>query len=95
MPTVETEANGDSRRKGPSLVGSLGSLCQYKRLLVYLGCSSWPSTKYFFPHCTLLYFTSFVPITQQAGQAVLPYHVSLYKGLSLSNSEEFFTEITE
>ncbi len=28
----------------------------YKRFLFYLGCSSQPSTKYFFPHCTLLQF---------------------------------------
>jgi hypothetical protein len=32
--TVETEANGDSRstyERDPSLFGSLGSLCRYKR----------------------------------------------------------------
>ncbi len=39
--TVETEANGDSRstyERGPSLVGLLGSWCQYKRFLSCLGC---------------------------------------------------------
>jgi hypothetical protein len=33
---------------GPSLDGSLGLSCRYKRFLFCLGCSSWPSTKYFF-----------------------------------------------
>jgi hypothetical protein len=45
--TVETEANGDSRstyERNPSLVGSLGSLCRYKRFLSCLGFSSRPST---------------------------------------------------
>jgi hypothetical protein len=49
--TVETEANGDSRstyERNPSLVGSLGSLCQYKRFLFCLGFSSQSSTKYCF-----------------------------------------------
>jgi hypothetical protein len=32
MPTVETEANGDSRRKGPSLIGSLGSSCGLQKI---------------------------------------------------------------
>ncbi len=35
------------------MVGSLGLSCRYKRFLFCLGCSSWPSTKYFFPHHTL------------------------------------------
>ncbi len=34
----------------------LGLSCQYKRFLFCLGCSSRPSTKYFFPHRTLFYF---------------------------------------
>jgi hypothetical protein len=36
VPDSETEVNGDSRStfdRGPSLVGSLGSSCQYKRIL--------------------------------------------------------------
>ncbi len=40
--TIETEANGDSKstnERGPSLVGSLGSSCRYKRFLSYRGCS--------------------------------------------------------
>ncbi len=40
-----------------------------------LGCSSRPSTKYFF--LTVNYFTSFVPIAQQAGHAVVPRRLSL------------------
>jgi hypothetical protein len=70
LPTFETETNGDSRSthgRGPFLVGSLGSSCWYKRFLSCFGCSCQPSTKY----CTSHYFYSFVPITQQAGQAVV------------------------
>ncbi len=54
--TVETEVNGDSKstnERGPFLVGSFGFSCWYKRFLFCLGCSSLPSTKYFFPHHTL------------------------------------------
>ncbi len=39
---VETEENGglwSRNERGPSLVGSLGSLCRYKRFLFCLGCS--------------------------------------------------------
>ncbi len=57
--TFETEANGDSRstnERSPSLVGSLGSSCQYKRFLSCLGCSSRPSVKYFGPHGALFKF---------------------------------------
>ncbi len=49
--TADSEANGDSRstyERGPSLVGLLGSMCRYKRFMSCLGCSSRPSTKYFF-----------------------------------------------
>jgi hypothetical protein len=56
--TVETEATGDSRstyERGPSLIGSLGSSCLYKRFLSCLGCYSRSSTKYIFPHCTLFH----------------------------------------
>ena len=59
MLTVETEANGDSRstnERSPSLVGSLGSSCQYKIFLSCLGCSSRPSVKYFGPHGALFKF---------------------------------------
>jgi hypothetical protein len=57
--TVETEANWDSKSTnegGLSLVGSLDLSCQYKRFVSCLGCSSRPSTKYFFPHRTLFQF---------------------------------------
>ncbi len=59
LQTVETEANGDSRsthEKDPSLIGSLGSSCRYKRFLSCLGCYNRPSTKYFFLHRTLFHF---------------------------------------
>jgi hypothetical protein len=78
--TAKIEANGESwstYERGPSLVGLFGLTCQYKRLLSCLGCSSQPSTKYFFPLRTLLYFTLFVPNAQQAGQAVVPGRRSL------------------
>jgi hypothetical protein len=71
----ETEVNVDSKRTnkiGPFLVGSLG---QYKILWFSLGCSSRPSTKYFFPHPTL--FQSFVPIAQHAGQTAVLGRLSL------------------
>ncbi len=47
------------------MVGSLGSSCRHKRFLSCPGCSSRPSTKYFF--LTIHYFILFVPIAQQAG----------------------------
>ncbi len=49
--TVETEVNGNSKstnEMGPSLGGSMGFSCRFKRFLFCLGCSSQPSTKYFF-----------------------------------------------
>ncbi len=49
--TVETEGNRDSKKtneRGPNLVSSLGLSCRYKGFLFCLGCSSRPSTKYFF-----------------------------------------------
>jgi hypothetical protein len=54
--TIETEVNGDSKstnERGTFLVGSLALLCRCKRFLSCFGCSSRPSTKYFFPHHTL------------------------------------------
>ncbi len=54
--TVETEVNVNSKstnERGPSLVCLLDSSCRYKRFLLSLDCSSQPSTKYLFPHCTL------------------------------------------
>ncbi len=77
--TAETEAIGDSRstyERGPSLVGSLGSSCRYKRFLSYLGGFSRHSTKYSIL-LTVHYFTSFVRIVQQAGQTVVPRRLSL------------------
>ncbi len=56
---VETEVNGNSKstnERDPSLVGSLGLLCRYKWFLFCLGCSSRPTTKYFFPRHTIIQF---------------------------------------
>jgi hypothetical protein len=61
--SVETEVNGDSKstnERGPSLVGSLGFSCRYKRFLSCLGSSRRPSTRYFF-FLTVHYFNAFVP----------------------------------
>ncbi len=46
----------------------------FRRFLSCLGCSSRPSTQYFF--LTVHYFNSFVPIAQQAGQAVVQVRLS-------------------
>ncbi len=57
--TVETEAIGDFNeyKKGPSLVGSLGSSCRYKICLSCIGCSG-PVQNTFFPRHTLFHFIS-------------------------------------
>ncbi len=50
--TFETEVNGDSKstnERGPSLVGSLGLLCRYKRFCFCLVFSSRPSTTFSIP----------------------------------------------
>ncbi len=75
----ETEVKGDSKRTNegvPSLVGSLGLSCQYKRFLFCLGCFSRPSTKYFF-YLPIHYFNYFVSLAQQAGQAAVLGRLSL------------------
>ncbi len=75
---AEIEANGDlwSTNEGcPSLVGSLGSSCRYRRFLSCLGCSGQPNTKVFF--LTVHYFNLRVPIAQQPGQAVVLGRLSL------------------
>ncbi len=78
MVNVETGANGDSRstyERGPSLVGSFGLSWWFQRFLSCLGCSRRPSTK-LFSRRTLFHFTPFVPITQHAGQAIVPCQLS-------------------
>ncbi len=75
---VETEANGDSKssnERGPSMVGSLGSSCLYKRFCPALAALVGPVENIFFG--TLHYFNSFVPIAQHAGQAVVQSRLSL------------------
>ncbi len=71
LPTVETEANGDSMstyETCPSSYGSLRSLCRYKRFLSCLGCSSRFSTKYFFSQYTTVY------------QFICPHHPERWAG---------------
>jgi hypothetical protein len=73
------KVNGDSKssnERAHSLVGSLSLSCRYKRFVFSLGCSpSRPGTKYFF--ISVNFFTSFVPIAQQAGLAVVLGRLSL------------------
>jgi hypothetical protein len=58
----------DANERGPSLVGSLGSFCRYKRFLYCLGCSVVsPVQNILFPRRTL-FFTLFFPTAQKAGQ---------------------------
>ncbi len=54
------------------LVGSLGSMCRYKRFLSSLGCSSRLSTKKNFPPYTISVHLSLT----QAAQAVVPGRLS-------------------
>ncbi len=66
---VETELSGDSTSTTESdifLVSSLGLSCRYKIFLFCLGCSSRPSTKYFFP--AVHYFNFFVPSPSKLGR---------------------------
>ncbi len=88
--TVETEGLLEYRtcmyKRGPSLVGSLGSLCQYDRFLSCLVWSSQSSTKYYFPHC----FTLLVPFSQQLGKAVVLGRLSLCLCFQHSKNEEKF-----
>ncbi len=54
--TVEIEVNGDSKSthaKGPSMMGSSGLLCGYKRFLSCLTCSSRTSSKKIFSPYTI------------------------------------------
>jgi hypothetical protein len=50
---------GSAYERVPSMVGSLGSSCRYKKFLSCLGqnCSR-PTYKYFFPHRNLFHFIS-------------------------------------
>ncbi len=78
MLTVETEANGAQglHMNGvhPWLV-LLASRAGSKEFGPASGCSRPPRRKYFF--LTIHYFTSFVQISQQAWQAVVPGRSSL------------------
>jgi hypothetical protein len=67
----EMGTQGVHLTKYPSLVGSLGSLS-------CLACSSRSGTNMFWSH----FFNGFIHIPQQAGQAVLPRHLSLNNFIS-------------
>ncbi len=76
--TIDTKANGDSKStqvRGPSLVGLLGLSCQYKRFFPALAALVGQIQNSFF--LTVRYSNSFVPIAQQARQAVALGHLSL------------------
>ncbi len=76
---LKQRLNGDSKstnERSPSLVGSLGLSCRYKGPLFCLGCSSRPSTKYFFPPPHTI-SNPLSLINQQAGQAVVVGRLSL------------------
>jgi hypothetical protein len=79
--TVETEVNGDfkvktTNERGPSLFGSLGLSCRYKRFASCLGRPIvGPVQNIFF--LALHSSSSFVPIAQKAGQAVVLGRLSL------------------
>ncbi len=75
--TVETEASGGSKstnERGPSLIGSLGSSCRYKRLLSCLGCSCLPPLS---PLYTISIYVSPSLSNVGTGQAVMLSRMSL------------------
>ena len=75
--TVETEVNRDSKstnERGPSLVGSSGLSCLYNGFFSAFSALVGPVQNIFF--LVVYYFNSFVPITQQSGQAVVLGHLS-------------------
>jgi hypothetical protein len=71
-------------KRGPSLVGSLGSSFRKKRFLSCHDGSSRPNKNYFFFFHTLFHFIC--PIAQQAGQAVVPRRLYLNMCLWLTGS---------
>jgi hypothetical protein len=82
MLTVETEANGNSRSSW--LVHGL--VVPVQEIFSGLGCSSCPVQNIFF-RLTLFQLT-FVPIAQQAGQAVVLGRLSLNVSLGAAVSSE-------
>ncbi len=72
MLTVETEANRDSKstnERGPSLIGSLSCRAGTIDFCSALSALVGPEQYMFF--LTVHYFNFFVPIAQQAGQAIV------------------------
>ncbi len=69
------------RTQGVHLIGVLPWLVRWARCAGARDfCPALSSTKYFFSHWPLFH-CRFVPISQQAGQAVVPRHLSLGKCL--------------
>jgi hypothetical protein len=66
---VETPVNGDSKSTNDRFHSLVGLSVPVQEIFVLTGCSSWSSTKFFFPHRTLFKFIC--PPRQQAGQAVV------------------------
>jgi len=70
------EVNADSwsaNKRDPSLVGSLGLSCRFKRFLFCLCCLVGPVQNIFF--LAIHYFSSFFPIAQEARQEVVLGHL--------------------
>ncbi len=75
------------------LVLCMGSLCRYKRLLSYLGCSGQPNTKYFFPFCTLFQcMCSQRPGTWVGSRTAPPFSECVSPVLTLNVVEIFLKE---
>ncbi len=90
--TVEIEVNGDTGspyEMGPSLIGSLGLSCRYKRFLSCLGCPSQPISKYVhrtlfqcvYHHCPASWASS------RAGVGRLSLSLCLWSGRGVSVSK--------
>jgi hypothetical protein len=77
--TVETEANGDSRNtyERVSFLGWFAGLFLPVHEIFYSALSALVGQYKIFLSSTENYFTSFVSIAQQAGQAVMPCRLSL------------------
>ncbi len=67
--TAETKVNGDSKstnERGPSLGCFIGLVVPVQEFFSCLGCSSRPSTKYFF--LTIYYYNLYVPSPSKLGR---------------------------
>jgi hypothetical protein len=93
LPTAETEVNGDT--KSTNKRSSVGLSWHYTIFLFCLGCSSRPSTKYFFLIDTISIPLSPTPSKLKVKQAALLSLLSLIMYLSLALlSESYGCEIS-